>query len=224
MMRTSLWALIAGVGLLLLITACGGQAGVASADLQARTANCEEPPPPPSPGTCWLTGGGTKFESVTRSYMAEHGPKVSLGGNVNPSCSPYPGDGGQWNHVDHNLMLHFQGTAITVDECFNVAEIPPGSESPVTPYNVITFHGTGWVQGIAGNKLARTPVCFVARAEDRAEPGSKGQRDPLYVDRYFIEVTDCAGGRVLGLGAPDAPVPVSTGNLQIHVSSCDSPP
>jgi hypothetical protein len=226
MTRAPFWGLAAGLGLLLLLAACGGAVDAGSTRVEGATANCETPPPPPSPGTCWLTGGGTKFDSVTRSYVAEHGPKINFAGNVNPSCSPYPGDGGQWNHVDHDLKLHFQGTAITVDACFPIAEIG-GSESPVTPYNVILFHGTGWVQGIGGNKLERTPACFVARAEDRAEPGSKGQRTRLYVDRYFIEITDCDDGGLFepfGLGTPGEPQPVTTGNLQIHVSSCDAPP
>jgi len=37
---------------------------------------------------CWLTGGGAKFSTITGTSVAEHGPRVSFGGNVNPSCSP----------------------------------------------------------------------------------------------------------------------------------------
>lgn len=175
---------------------------------------------------CWLTAGGAKFSSITGTTVAEKGPTVSFGGNVNPSCDPDPGQGGQWNHVDHANKLHFQGLAIVVDRCGNVDGIPPGSESPVTPYNFIEFHGTGVVKGIQGNKLAPTPACFVARAEDRNEPGSSGQRDGAYKDRYFLRAFDCATNATLveledaDLGGDSDPITITDGNLQLHVSSC----
>ncbi len=172
---------------------------------------------------CWLTGGGAKFSTITGTLLAEKGPQVNFGGNVNPSCSPDPGQGGQWNHVDKGAKLHFQGTAITVDRCGNVDGIPPGSTSPVTPFNFIDFHGTGVLKGIAGNKVNLDGVCFVGHAEDRNEPGSSGQHDGALKDRYFIRVTDCAGTTLLVLentpGASD-PITITDGNLQIHVSSC----
>jgi hypothetical protein len=178
---------------------------------------------------CWLTGGGAKFSTITGTSLAERGPQQNFGGNVNPSCDPDPGQGGQWNHVDHTAKLHFQGTIITVDRCGNVDGIPPGSESPVTPFNFIEFHGTGTLKGIKGNKVSFDTVCFVGRAEDRNEPGSSGQRDGAKKDRYFIRVTDCSSGAtlleledVLQPGASD-PVTITDGNLQIHVSSCVAP-
>lgn len=175
---------------------------------------------------CWLTGGGAKFSTIIGMTVAERGPRVNFGGNVNPSCSPEPGEGGQWNHLDHQLKLHFQGTQIVVDRCGNVSGIPPGSTSPVTPYNFIEYSGTGVLKGISGNKAFYPNVCFTARAEDRNEPGSTGERDGAYKDRYFIRVFDCGSGATLLVleetpGAGD-PVAITDGNLQIHISSCAS--
>jgi len=174
---------------------------------------------------CWLTGGGTKFNIYTGGYVAEHGPQVNFGGNVNPGCNTDSGEGGQWNHVDHGRKLHFQGTAIEVVGCGNVDGIPPGSESPPTPFNFIEYQGTGTLRGITGNKNDFGTVCFFARAEDRNEPGSNGQTDGNLKDRYFLEVTDCGGNTLLFLdedGDPSTvnPVTITGGNLQIHVSSC----
>lgn len=176
---------------------------------------------------CWLTGGGAKFSTVTGTNVAEHGPQVSMGGNVNPSCSPEPGQGGQWNHVDHRQKLHFQGLAIVVKECGNVPGIPPGSTSPVTPNNYIEFYGTGVLKGIAGNKYGPAEACFEARAEDRNEPGSSGQRDGTLIDRYFIRVFDCSSDATLlyleNAATPEVfgdPVAITDGNLQLHISSC----
>ncbi len=50
----------------------------------------------------WMTGGGVKFESVTRTYNAVSGPRDTVGGNIYPSCIQPPGDGGNWNHVAHS--------------------------------------------------------------------------------------------------------------------------
>lgn len=173
---------------------------------------------------CWLTGGGAKFSSIAGMSLAEHGPRVSFGGNVNPSCSPEPGMGGQWNHLDHQLKLHFQGTQIVVDRCGNVSGIPPGSTSPVTPYNFIEFSGTGVLKGISGNKVFHPNVCFTARAEDRNEPGSTGQRDGALKDRYFLRVFACGTTNTLLVleatpGASD-PIVITDGNLQLHITSC----
>jgi hypothetical protein len=183
---------------------------------------------PPSPnGACWLTSGGAKVQ-VGRT------PEIAFGGNVNPGCSPTAGDGGDWNHIDRIRNLHFHGTSIQVIDCGNVAPPhPPGSTSPVTPFNFIEFMGTGTLKGIAGNKADYGTVYFIARAEDRGEPGSKGAKDPINVDRIYIRVfanpADPFGSTLLVLGGNDLDmandvVPITDGNLQIHVSSCDNPP
>jgi hypothetical protein len=183
-------------------------------------------------GACWLTGGGAKFSAITGTLLAEKGPQISFGGNVNPGCSPTAGDGGQWNHLDHGRKLHFQGQSIEVTDCGNVSGIPPGSTSPVTPYNYIEFRGTGRLNPLAGYKPAAplpATVCFTARAEDRNEPGSSGQRDGARIDRYFLRVTNCETGATLlflsqgsvsGDVADDTPITITDGNLQLHVSSC----
>lgn len=170
---------------------------------------------------CWLTGGGAKFSPIAGIAVAEKGPKVSFGGNVNPSCSPDPGEGGQWSHVDHDLKLFFQGRAITVDECGTLFP-PEGSTSPRTPYTYILYHGTGVLKGIGGNKYEKLDACFSARAEDRNEPGSSGQRDGAYKDRYFLRVFDCATDATLLVleSTPGEPIIITDGNLQLHVSSC----
>jgi len=182
---------------------------------------------------CWLTGGGAKFSQTLNLYVAEHTRRHNFGGNVYPGCSPTSGDGGQWNHVDEDLRLHFQGFTIVVDRCGNVDGIPPGSDSPETPFNFIEFHGTGRVQGIKGNKTKHDPAYFFARCEDRNEPGSRGQRDGAFKDRYFLHVytnpSDPAGSTVIlvdldGNAATVDPVTITDGNLQIHISSCDNPP
>jgi hypothetical protein len=181
---------------------------------------------------CWLTGGGGKFCSITHSDLCTSGPEHSFGGNVFPSCDPDPGHGGQWNHVAHDLSLHFQGDVITEVECGNVDGIPEGSESPDTPVNFIEFKGTGTLKGIQGDKTD-LDVHFFARCEDRNEPGSKGANDGALVDRYFLHVftdpSDPAGSTVLLVdvdGDPTTvdPVTITGGNMQMHASSCDDPP
>ena len=174
---------------------------------------------------CWLTGGGAKFSPIIGIQVAERGPTDSFGGNVNPSCSAEPGEGGQWNHVAHSSKLHFQGTSIQVVACGNVPGIEPGSESPVTPFNFIEFEGTGWVKGIAGNKTNLDFVTFFARAEDRNEPGSNGAKDGADIDRYHLHVKDAGGATVLLVDGDTNtstvnPVTITGGNLQLHISSC----
>jgi len=182
---------------------------------------------------CWLTGGGAKFSQITDTYLAETNRKHSFGGNVNPGCSPTAGQGGQWNDISDDQKLHFQGFAMHVVRCGNVDGIPPGSTSPVTPYNFIEFEGTGRVQGIKGNKADYPDVFFFARCEDRNEPGSNGMRDGDGKDRYFLNVftneADPVGSSIIlvdmdGNPATVDPVTITDGNLQIHVSSCDTPP
>jgi hypothetical protein len=220
MARLSLLAGLLAVGIIVLQSACGGQVDQASsgiAKVSSVSTGCF------TSGQCWLTSGGTKFNTA----LAKHGPQVSFGGNVYPGCSPDAGDGGQWNHVDHAAGLHFMGTSITVTACGNVDydPIPPGSTSPVTSYNFIEFEGTGWLEGISGNKQPRIQVCFNARAEDRSEPGSRGQTDDMYKDRYRIWVWDCIHPATALLYLEDSTNPVltvavTTGNLQLHQSSC----
>ena len=115
----------------------------------------------------------------------------------------------------------------------NVDGIPPGSTSPVTPFNFIEFRGTGTLKGIKGNKVDYGTVYFFGRCEDRNEPGSNGQRDGAGKDRYFLHVFSSLGnpiGTTLLLVDVDGnpatidPVTITDGNLQIHVSSCSTGP
>jgi len=159
---------------------------------------CQTPPPP---GPCWLTGGGTvdKTKGV---------PDYSFGGVVYPGCSPKAAEGGNWNVVDHVNGLHFQGQQIIVDSCSGVS-----TKSPKVNVNIIDFHGTGILSGIGGNPAATIPVTFVGRAVDNLEPGANN-------DLLFVSVSD-GGGTVLQIGNSAAdPALISTGNLQIHTSSC----
>jgi hypothetical protein len=182
---------------------------------------------------CWLTAGGVKFSNITGTEVAEvngKGPEHSIGGNVYPSCSPFPGEGGQWNHVAHKLQLHFQGFSAEVVRCGNVVGIEPGSESPVTPYNFIEFTLTGRMLGIKGNKDGNVePAYAFVRAEDRNEPGNDNanKNGGAYVDRYFIHVYDGDGNTLLlvdvdGDPATVDPVTITGGNFQLHASSCDN--
>lgn len=156
--------------------------------------------PPPVIGDCWLTGGGTIGNGKKPDY--------SYGGVVYPGCSPKAAEGGNWNVVAHNLGLHFQGQQIIVDSCSGV---PTGS--PKVTVNIIDFHGTGIVSGVGGNPAAKVPVTFVARAVDIQEPGHDN-------DMLFVSVFD-GSGVVLQIGnSATDPAVVSTGNLQIHQSSC----
>lgn len=177
---------------------------------------------------CWLTGGGAKFSPTAGILVAEKGPQHSFGGNVNPGCNPDSGEGGQWNHVAHALKRHIQGLQIRVVRCGNVPGIPEGSESPATPFNFIEFEGTGTVKPIQGNKDEGlpAPINFFARAEDRNEPGSSGAKDGAKIDRYFIHAWSGSQTWLLvdGDGNPLTidPVPITDGNLQIHISSCST--
>jgi hypothetical protein len=177
----------------------------ADVNFELQGAFCEVTPPP---GRCWLTGGGTVFKTKGK-------PNFSFGGVVNPGCSPIAAEGGNWNVVDHFTGLHFQGQVITVDGCSGVS-----TRSPKVNVNIIDFSGTGILTGIGGNPSAQVDVCFVARAIDNLEPG--GGNDLLY-----LNVTDCATGASLllisGSTTPSvvSPVPISTGNLQIHTTGCN---
>jgi hypothetical protein len=160
---------------------------------------CGETPPG---GDCWLTGGGTVDKTKGQ-------PTYSFGGVVYPGCSPKAAEGGNWNVVDHATGLHFQGQQIIVDSCSGVS-----TRSPRVNVNIIDFHGTGIIGGIGGNPEATIPVTFVGRAIDNLESG--GGNDKLY-----ISVSD-GSNIVLQIGtSAAAPATISTGNLQIHTTSCD---
>lgn len=162
---------------------------------------CSTPPPQ---GPCWLTGGGTigKTKGV---------PNYSFGGVVYPGCSPNAADGGNWNVVDHFTNLHFQGKQITVDSCSGVS-----TKSPKVNVNIIDFHGTGILDANGGNPAGTIPVSFVGRAIDNLEPG--GGNDQLY-----LLVIDSNGDIVMQIGnTANDPATITTGNLQIHTSSCSN--
>jgi len=191
--------------------------------------NCDDVPPPPPPLACWFTGGGAKIDSYLNIPVAQKGPLHSFGGNVYPGCNATSGGGGNWNHVARDLKLHFQGRDIEVVDCGNVEGIPPGSTSPVTPYNYIEFQGTGTLKGVHGNKADYGTVTFFARCEDRNEPGTKEGNAGSGIDRYYLRVVDNTGTtRLLISGDLDpnviAPVEITDGNFQLHISSCDNPP
>lgn len=159
---------------------------------------CSTPPPP---GPCWLTGGGTVGKT---KGVAEY----SFGGVVYPGCSPKAADGGNWNVVAHAAGLHFQGQQIIVDSCSGVS-----TRSPRVSVNIIDFHGTGILSGIGGNPDAKIAVAFVGRAVDNLESGSGS-------DLLYLKVTEGAT-TVLQIGTSAAdPAVISTGNLQIHTTSC----
>jgi hypothetical protein len=184
-------------------------------------------------GKCWFTGGGAKIDPLVGIPVGRKGKWISFGGNVNPGCSPTAGDGGNWNHIDRLANLHFQGRAIQVLDCGNVTPPPPpGSTSPVTPFNYIEWTGVGTVKGIQGNKV-NVDVYFNARTEDRNEPGSKDSNAGAFIDRYYLHVftnpADPVGSTILLVNG-DAhplnviPVEIDHGNFQLHISSCDNPP
>jgi hypothetical protein len=159
---------------------------------------CSTPPPQ---GACWMTGGGTLGRGKT--------PDFSYGGVVYPGCSPKAAEGGNWNVISHNDGLHFQGQAIVIDGCSG-----DPTSSPKVNVRIIDFHGTGILSGIGGNPADTVPVTFVARAIDNQD-GGKGA-DQLYLNVMIGATT------VLQIGtSAAAPATISTGNIQIHQSSCN---
>ncbi len=201
-------------------------------------ASCATPPPPPPPpllGECWMTAGGVKFDATVGALLAEDGPSDSFGGNVFPSCSPVPGNGGNWNHISHSQKLHFQGKNIKQVLCGNVPGIPAGSTSPSTGFNYILFGGDGTLTGIDGNSADYGKVFFLGYVEDRNEPGNSnanGANGGQATDRYWLYVfsnpTDAKNsGLFLVNGSTSLtfePVTITGGNIQLHASSCDNPP
>ena len=183
-------------------------------------------------GICWLTGGGIKLEPVTGPpRLAEGQTKITTGGVVHPACDG-AGAGGNWNHVDHTVGLHFKGTDIPLVACGNVdPAICPhsGSTSPTTDFNVIEFEGSGTLEGIQGNKFGPVDVCFAAKAVDCNEPG--GANAGALTDRYSIVVFECGTSNVIyafpavgAVGAFPDTLPIATGNMQMHSNPCDDPP
>lgn len=190
------------------------------------SATCREPPQ----DGCWMTGGGVKFEPILKEEMAVHGPKDTLGGVIYPSCDPDPSAGGQWNHIAHSEKEHYQTFDVNMVRCGNVDNHPPGSESPVTPFNFIEWEGVGRMKGIHGNKSEYDVVHFFGRAEDRNEPGSEGPAEGGNIDRYFLHAWITGpGGTTTTLLCVDEdgdcstvdPRTISGGNLQLHYSSCE---
>jgi hypothetical protein len=147
-----------------------------------------------------LTGGGTIGKGRGT-------PNFSFGGVVYPGCSPKAADGGNWNVVDHFTGLHFKGQHIIVDACSGVP-----TRSPKVTVNVIDFHGEGIIEANGGDGSDQIPVTFVGRAVDTAESGGGS-------DMLFLSVS-AGASTVMQIGTAAAPVVISTGNLQIHQTSC----
>jgi hypothetical protein len=166
-------------------------------DLVLSGSFCDSTPPP---GDCWMTGGGTLGKPKTPDY--------SYGGVVYPGCSPRAAEGGNWNVVDHVNGLHFQGQSIIVDGCSGAP-----TSSPRVTVRIIDFHGDGIITGIGGNPQERIPVTFVARAIDNHDGGAGA-------DQLYLQVMSGAT-TLLQIGtSAAAPATISTGNIQIHQSSC----
>jgi hypothetical protein len=156
--------------------------------------------PPPPQGACWMTGGGTIGTGKQPIY--------SYGGVVYPGCSPKAAEGGNWNVIDHVNGLHFQGQAIIVDSCSG-----DPTSSPKVNVRTIDFHGVGILSGVGGNQADTVPCTFVARVTDNHDGGAGA-------DQLYLNVT-VGGSTVLLIGtSAAAPATVTTGNLQIHTSSC----
>jgi hypothetical protein len=159
--------------------------------------------PPEKGDFCWMTGGGTVGK-------AKGVPNYSFGGVVYPGCSPKAADGGNWNVVDHATGLHFQGQKIIVDSC---GDAPTGS--PAVNVRTIYFHGKGIIGGIGGNLDATVPVDFEGRVTDNKEGGAGS-------DLLYVKVVNEGGTTVLlQIGTSAVPAVISTGNLQIHTTSCN---
>jgi hypothetical protein len=155
---------------------------------------------PEEEGLCWMTGGGT----IGRGKR----PTYSYGGVVYPGCSSKAAGGGNWNVVDHDNGLHFQGKEITVDHCQGVP-----TRSPRVTLNEILFFGTGTIGGVGGNPLDREDVTFEAHVIDNKDGGAGS-------DKLYLQVKNAGGIVVLQIGTADNLQVVTTGNLQIHQSSC----
>ena len=156
--------------------------------------------PPPTTSLCWETGGGT-LDKVKGDVV------WTFGGVIYPGCSPTAAGGGNLNIVNHITGLHFKGTNFVVDDCRGVA-----TRSPKVTVNIIDWHGVGYVSGADESK--KTPVSFVGTFRDAKESGANA-------DGLYIQVTDLSGHLVFQIGGgPDDLDLLTTGNVQIHQSSC----
>jgi hypothetical protein len=153
-----------------------------------------------TPAACWETGGGTLDK-------AKGQPVWTFGGVIYPGCSPTAAGGGNLNIVNHVTGLHFKGTDFVVDDCRGVP-----TKSPKVTVNIIDWHGTGYVSGDDQSK--KTPVTFVGTFRDAKESGASA-------DGLYIQVRDLSGNLVFQIGGgPDNLDLLTTGNVQIHQSSC----
>jgi hypothetical protein len=153
-----------------------------------------------TPAACWETGGGTLDKAKGK-------PVWTFGGVIYPGCSPTAAGGGNLNIVNHISGLHFKGTDFVVDDCRGVS-----TKSPKVTVNIIDWHGTGYVSNADGSK--RMPVTFVGTFRDAKESGANA-------DGLYIQVLDLSGNLVFQIGGgPDDLDLLTTGNVQIHQSSC----
>jgi hypothetical protein len=149
---------------------------------------------------CWETGGGTLDKAKGK-------PVWTFGGVIYPGCSPTAAGGGNLNIVNHITGLHFKGTDFVVDDCRGVP-----TKSPKVTVNIIDWHGTGYVSGDDQSK--KTPVTFVGTFRDAHDSGANA-------DGLYIQVRDLSGALVFQIGGgPDDLDLLTTGNVQIHQSSC----
>jgi hypothetical protein len=156
--------------------------------------------PPPTGAKCWETGGGTLDKSKGNVVW-------TFGGVIYPGCSSAAAGGGNLNIVNHVTGLHFKGTDFVVDDCRGVP-----TKSPKVTVNIIDWHGTGYVSGADESK--KTPVSFVGTFRDAKESGAGA-------DGLYIRVVDGGGNLVFQIGGgPDDLDLLTTGNVQIHQSSC----
>ena len=111
------------------------------------------------------------------------------------------------NIVNHVTGLHFKGLDFVVDDCRGVP-----TKSPKVTVNIIDWHGIGYVSG--ADEAKKTPVTFVGTFRDAKESGAGA-------DGLYIRVVDGGGNLVFQIGGgPDALDLLTTGNVQIHQSSC----
>ena len=161
---------------------------------------------------CWLTSGG-----AIRSRGGL--PIFNFSGVVNPGCRGSE-TGGNFEAVWRPGNLRFRAIDIAVVNCGNLPGLPPGSMAPRTPYNFIDFEGVGTLKSFTGNRTDHGIVRFSARAVDGGQPGRK--------DRLYLRVFDGADRTLLLIsGNPAnpldvAPLNLSSGNQQLHVSGCDN--
>jgi len=149
---------------------------------------------------CWETGGGT-LDKLKGNVV------WSFGGVIYPGCSSTAAGGGNLNIVNHVTGLHFKGTNFVVDTCRGGP-----TKSPKVNVNIIDWHGVGYVSGDDQSK--QTPVSFVGTFMDSHDSGSGS-------DGLYIKVLDGSGNLVFQIGnGPDDLDLLTTGNVQIHQTSC----